>query len=491
MLIRNGLRSKTHVFMRHFVLFLLIVFSSPVFAGTPLVDRLGINVVGPTRQFAYTNKQAGTYYGEVNGQNSGGWQGWFINAEKIVDDYSLEADGKLVDRTAAISMVYPFQLIRSYPDSSEEFFTLLDSVNAFVVEFKPPKVGLPGPALVLQVSESYAEENSSERIALWRRRIAPKDNSIPSWIGLASINRTTRSTFVVVAAATKDEAVRLSERVADGLENFIASRKQRIENVLERSVVKSDNEEFNIALMWAKLSLDAMIMNQSQSGVPVKGIFAGLPWFNNYWGRDSFISLPGATFVTGDFTNARDILLSFARFQEKDSASTNYGRIPNIVTPTSIAYNTADGTPWFIRQMYDYVKYSGDMSILSTLFAVISRSIEGTIKYHTDSLHFLTHGDAETWMDAVGPNGPWSPRGNRACDIQALWYDQLLIGSFIADYLTEYHLAARWKSLADTVGKNFNTYFVDRQHNLVYDHLNSDGTPSRNFGQINSSALTC
>jgi hypothetical protein len=81
-------------------------------------------------------------------------------------------------------------------------------------------------------------------------------------------------------------------------------------------------------------------------------------------------------------------------------------------------------------------------------------------------------------MDAVGPNGPWSPRGNRACDVQALWYYQLLIGSFIADYLTEYHLAAAWRAIADSVEKHFNKYFVDKENKLVYDHLNSDGTPS-------------
>ena len=252
-----------------------------------------------------------------------------------------------------------------------------------------------------------------------------------------------------------------------------------MERLLRESYIKTNDEDLDIALMWAKLSLNALIMNQSQSGIPVKGIFAGLPWFNNYWGRDSFISLPGATFVTGDFSDARKILLSFARFQEKDSSSTNYGRIPNIVTPTSVAYNTADGTPWFVKQMYDYIKCSNDTALIRELFPVVKRSIEGTIRYHTDSLGFLTHGDAESWMDAVGPNGPWSPRGNRACDVQALWYYQLLIGSFEAEYLNKNSLAKKWKSLADAVEKNFNTYFVDRENKLVYDHLNADGSPSR------------
>lgn len=108
-------------------------------AGTPLVDKIGISVVGTARQFAYTNKQAGTYYGEVNAQNSGGWQGWFVNAQKILNDYAVELNGKAIDRTAASTTVLPYQLKRKYPDGTEERFTFLDSVNALLVEFTFPK----------------------------------------------------------------------------------------------------------------------------------------------------------------------------------------------------------------------------------------------------------------------------------------------------------------------------------------------------------------
>ncbi|HTR80331.1 MAG TPA: amylo-alpha-1,6-glucosidase [Bacteroidota bacterium] len=452
-------------------------FHFSLFADPPLVDQIGIHVVGQSRQFAYTNKQAGTYYGEVNAQNSGGWQGWYVNAEKIVNDYLLTVDHKTLDRSAATTIVLPYQLVRKYPDGGDERFTFLDSVNAFIVELNFD--GSHRFALSLQTATSFAQQEPSESgTTFWKKSNALEDPSVPSWIGLSSAGSGPRSTFVVAAGSSSKEVSEILMNIRQHVGSLIAARRQRMENLLEASAVHSDNEEFNVALMWAKLSLDALIMNQSQSGVPVKGIFAGLPWFDNYWGRDSFISLPGATFVTGDFADARQILLSFARFQQTDSTSANYGRIPNIVTPHSIAYNTADGTPWFIKQLFDYVKYSGDTEILTELFPVVERSIEGTIKFHTDSLFFLTHGDGETWMDAVGPDGPWSPRGNRACDIQALWYNQLLIGSFIADYLTEYHLAARWKAMADSVEKNFNRYFVDRKNGLVYDHLQTDGAPS-------------
>ena len=459
------------------VLISMAVLTSTLFAGTTLVDKLGINISGTTRQFAYTNKQAGTYYGEVSAQNSGGWQGWFVNAQKILDDYTLELDGTPLDRATASTTVLPYQLVRKYPDGTEERFTFLDSVNAFVVEytFKKEKI----PAITLRAADGFEREQSSTpAITFWQMRTPPVERAIPRWIALSSKRISSRILFIIAAASSQSEVHNLILNISKNWEKMIIARKERMERLLQQSYLKTNDDELDAALMWAKLSLDALIMNQSQSGIPVKGIFAGLPWFDNYWGRDSFISLPGATFVTGDFSDAREILISFARFQEKDSSSTNYGRIPNIVTPTSVAYNTADGTPWFVKQMYDYVKISDDTALIRELFPVVKRSIEGTVRYHTDSLGFLIHGDAESWMDAVGPNGPWSPRGNRACDVQALWYYQLLIGSFEAEYLGRHALAGRWKTLAERVEKNFNLYFVDRENKVVYDHLNADGLPS-------------
>ena len=463
-----------------FSFLLFAVLNNVVAAGTPLVDEIGITVTGPSRQFAYTNKQAGTYYGEVNAQNAGGWQGWFVNQQKILNDYAVELNGTLLDRTAATTTVFPYQLVRKYTDGTEERFTFLDSVNALLVECSYHGIQKGKPSVEISPAPGFEKEDTpASGIAFWEKKSETAGNAVPTWIALGAKHGQSHVLFVVAAASSQDEVRRLCALVLRNAAKLVAARKQRMEKILQESYLKTNDAELDRAVMWAKLSLDALIMNQSQSGVPVKGIFAGLPWFNDYWGRDSFIALPGATFVTGNFADARNILLSFARFQEKDSANPNYGRIPNIVTTTSIAYNTADGTPWFIKQMYDYVKYSNDTALIRELFPVVKRSIEGTVKYHTDTLGFLTHGDAESWMDAVGPDGPWSPRGNRACEIQALWYYQLLIGSFEAEYLTEYHLAGKWKSLADKVEKNFNIYFVDREHNLVYDHLNADGTPSR------------
>ncbi len=471
------------------ILLVLFIFSFTTHAQTAdgsFIDQLGIHVTGQGRLFAYSNKQAGTFYGEVNAQNSPGWRGWFINTQNLLRDYELRIGGKLLDRAQATTIVFPHELVRTYPNGIEETFTLLDSINAFVVSVKLPASDHEAVTLSLLYAadtistapEAHQSQDEFNEDGFSFTSLKTQNSTIPSWIAESSRQNGTAIVFAVAASSPQKEAKEVCTFVLKNSDGLIAARKARMEHLLRRSFVRTENSDFNKALAWAKLSMDALIMNQSQSGIPTKGIFAGLPWFNNYWGRDTFISLPGATYVTGNFGDARNILLSFARFQEKDSTITNYGRIPNIINPTSLAYNTADGTPRFVIELANYVRYSGDTAVFRTLWPVVERSIEGTLKYHTDSLFFLTHGDAETWMDAVGPNGPWSPRGNRACDIQALWLEQLLSGATIAQFLRHDEEAVQWKKIAAALEKNFDKYFINEKNGLVHDHLKADGTPS-------------
>jgi glycogen debranching enzyme len=54
----------------------------------------------------------------------------------------------------------------------------------------------------------------------------------------------------------------------------------------------------------------------------------------------------------------------------------------------------------------------------------VKRAVEGLLANNVDALGFITHDDADTWMDAKEKGlRAWSPRGNRAIDVQALWLD--------------------------------------------------------------------
>ena len=168
--------------------------------------------------------------------------------------------------------------------------------------------------------------------------------------------------------------------------------------------------------------------------------------------------------------------MNFAKFQNTDLDSKYYGRIPNRAQPTGIIYNTTDGTPRFVMEIMDYLRYSGDTAIISEIFPIIKRSIEGSLKFWVDDKGYLTHEDADTWMDAKREDGhPYSPRGNRANDIQSLWYQQLMASAWMAAFIGEGELELQWMELAEKVKKNFNSDFFSENEDYIADRLFPDG----------------
>lgn len=464
--------------------------------------ELEIDVADTSREIGFTNTQAGFYYTESNGWHRSSWQGWHISSVKVMADYRLDADGRPLDRsTSDYARVWPHEFTRSYHEGVQETFLFLDSLDGFIVSMENLRARSVGISLVFDLSADLqgAVEPGDDALifspfSTVMRRTRP---DVPGWIGITALGegvRVTDSTvrldghalrgqvrqavhdgragFIVVAGSTPEEARALLHRIKGHPDAARMARVTRMERLLNQSFLRTSDERFDKAFAWALLSMDALVMNQGR-----KGIFAGLPWFSNYWGRDTFISLPGATLVTGRFGEAKEILRSFAAWQNTDPLSPDDGRVPNIVTPTSIAFNTTDGTPWFVLGVYDYIRSSGDTAFAREIYPVIRRAADGPLRHRVDTRGLLTHADAETWMDAVGPDGPWSPRGNRANDIQALWYRQLSASSSLAALLGKSGDARRWGTAAEEALHAFRTMFIDMDSPRIYDHLNPDGTP--------------
>lgn len=482
---------------------LLLLIASPRLPGAqPAVtnlDSLGITVTGTSRPFVYTNGQTALLYGETGAANSTGWQGFNVFGHEVLDDYLLIVDGEVLRREDALTAtVYPDHLVREYPGGIVEQVRPPDSLAAvgLIVTSSRPITLRFVPLFADAGADDLVIEREAETLLIGRRRAPAGARSFPAWLavtgractadeadirdagrsGPATLSSGPGKTHILAFAAgeTRQGAKAEAEGFAGDPAGRFRVRRARMERLLTETAVRTGDPRFDRALAWAKLSLDALMMNQI-----ARGIFAGLPWFNNYWGRDTFISLPGACLVTGRFAEAKAILRSFASFQQRDPASPDEGRIPNIVTTTEKAYNTADGTPRFVITAREYVLRSGDTAFAREIYPVVRRSIEGTRRHHTDSLGFLTHGHAETWMDAVGPDGPWSPRGDRANDIQALWAGQLAAGAWFAGRAGDTASVAAWNALHTKVEENFRKHFLDREG--IADRLLPDGTRDRSL----------
>ncbi|MHB2150305.1 amylo-alpha-1,6-glucosidase [Calditrichota bacterium LG25] len=419
---------------------------------------------GSDRQFVFSNKTAGFFTGHTHRYNSTNFEGWTVNEVHLLKDYRLFQNGRELKRDRLRAFVLrPYGFERIYANGTVESFVPLDSVDALFIKIKADK----GDRLVLNLTD-YKEDVSAKT-----PEVVVKRRSFNGLQLKANYFKTSDGQHYFILRYGKFSADdSISAREIENFEKAAARRKERMEQLLQRYPFFVKNRQVMRALQWSLFSLDALVTRQKGAG-----IWAGLPWFNNYWGRDTFISFHGALLVSGQFETAKNILRNFARFQMKDENSQELGRIPNRITNNETIYNTADGTWWFIRAIYEYFLYTGDQSFLQEMFPFVRRAIDGAIAKRVDKLGFLTHGDAETWMDAVGSEGPWSPRGNRAVEIQALWYTALQIGARMAKNVEgEDSQGQKWLLLSRKVKDHFNRYYWNETRQALYDHLNADGS---------------
>jgi glycogen debranching enzyme len=286
--------------------------------------------------------------------------------------------------------------------------------------------------------------------------------------------------MVVAADSTAQAAAARARRLRDEAFDLAQARRARLEKLLEENLIRTGDERDDRALAWARISLDNLIMEQRGLG-----IYAGFYWFTTYWGRDTFITLPGACLVQGDFATAEAILRSFAAWQDRDPQSPREGRLPNFVTVEQVQFAGVDGTWWFVRALDELWRRSGDDAFAREMAPVVIRAAEGALCHAVNAEGFLTHGDGETWMDAGGEQHSYSPRGDRAVEVQALFHGGLLVAARLAASfgriegapagLSGEALAARYNEQAGKLAGAFTSRFW-RDGRLV-DHLNRDGTP--------------
>lgn len=451
------------------------------------IDALGVKVTPEeNREYSYTDKKSGYWYGTTHQETPEWWSGWNMAKKRILADYVIGIDDEAIGidhmlnrKEAGECVVFPDRIERHW-GHTKEIFRMFDNVPVLYVE-----VISSADSIMLTPDLGHIAEAKYSKDGLFltpneapdkRILIAPAGKTSFTVYGNGMKTGSDSEGFILTYG-TEDECLALAEKFRKEGRAMTRERRERINGLItEYNRVKTNLPSLDDALDWITITMDELITEQQG-----KGIYAGLPWFNEYWGRDMFISMPGACLVTGQFETAKQILKDFAELQDKDPESETYGRIPNRANLEGILYNTTDGTPRFVIQALEVAKYSGDIEFLHDLYPAIKTSINASIKNYTDKNGYLTHADADTWMDVKRNGIPGSPRGNRANDIQALWYAQLMAGSEIASLLDDTGSAEDWSGLATLLASNFERDYCSKDEALIYDHLNADGTPDKQF----------
>jgi len=437
-------------------------------------DAMAISVPpGRQAQFVVGDNVAGYFEGFTQGGDQGA--GYVIRNEPVYKGYSTSAR-RHNDRGRSKEQVLPYGHRATYRDGTSEEMALLSKQQAIAIRVSSPVMAhlsvmalLPptgaatrsGDVMVLAPApgKTYFTAIAADRPATFEE---------PGTVRSAQPARS--MTVVVAFAHTAEQAGQRAAALAST--DAIANEKRSRHQLLTKSTLTTSDAEYNKALNWAKAASRLFVVEEFGTG-----IWAGLPWFRDNWGRDTFIALPGTMLVSGQFADAKAVLSNFARYQNlKEPRDREYGRIPNrVAAGDNIIYNTVDGTPWMLREALEYIRYTGDREYAQQMYRLAVPYFEGAIANYMDQDGLLAHDSADTWMDArIENKQPWSARGPRAVEIQALWYTSLQTGAYLATQAGDSARAAQWSALAAHAKQSFLRLYWDGK--VMADRLREDGS---------------
>lgn len=263
--------------------------------------------------------------------------------------------------------------------------------------------------------------------------------------------------IVSIEEHSADEAAKLETRETDGRKRIVAAAPA--------------SDEFSRLLTAAA---DQFIVARGQQ----KSVIAGYPWFGD-WGRDTMISLPGLTLVTGRYDDARSILRGFA-------ANIDRGMLPNRFPDAGEKpeYNTVDATLWMFHAVFEFLRYTRDYEFVRTelyqpLTEILAWHERGTrygIGLDADGLlHAGESGVQLTWMDAKVGDWVVTPRMGKPVEIQALWYNALRVMERLAAGFADQEQARHYAALAERAQSRFQAVFWNEEAGCLYDVVTDSG----------------
>jgi predicted glycogen debranching enzyme len=192
-------------------------------------------------------------------------------------------------------------------------------------------------------------------------------------------------------------------------------------------------------------------------------VIAGYPWFG-WWGRDTFIAAPGLTLATGEPE-------TFLEIMDTMSKDLKGALFPNIGSGDYTNMTSIDAPLWFFWSLQNYIQYTGDKKTVKDRYLAKLRGIIEGFKEGTDyHIHILPsgllwggqEGIALTWMDAITPDGPVTPRIGCPVEVQALWYNALC-------FYHELSGEEEYLSLAAKVKESFDREFWSWEYGYLAD----------------------
>jgi predicted glycogen debranching enzyme len=203
-------------------------------------------------------------------------------------------------------------------------------------------------------------------------------------------------------------------------------------------------------------------------------IIAGFPWFGS-GGRETFISLPGITLTTGKLTIAREIIDTMVKGMKG-------GLFPCLDNSENPDFCSSDTALWFFWALQQYARYEKETDIWKkykkAIISILKTYRDGTsihIRMQEDGLIWAgENGKAFTWMNAMTSAGPVTPRKGMAVEVNALWYNAVLVSLEWAGKANDRNFLRDWDALPEMIREAFISRFWSPERSYLADIVDGD-----------------
>ena len=196
-------------------------------------------------------------------------------------------------------------------------------------------------------------------------------------------------------------------------------------------IIKTESNKIESDSIEKGLIMDSIDAIYSYSDFNKKEIYAGFPYFNEFWLRDALLILPSYLSI-GNYQFYRDIIT----------------KLINAIDQNGLA-NTINGSLYpkdviglLIIDIYEYYKYTADKSVLDLFHEKIEVVMNLINKWYENG--FIHDKGRETWMDSLDRE--------YSVEIQAIWINAL-------ECIHKMYKGDSVYRIAKTLRENLNTMF--------------------------------
>ncbi len=186
-------------------------------------------------------------------------------------------------------------------------------------------------------------------------------------------------------------------------EKMIEDKSMLLSKLFTSERIETPDKKLNAAFSWSSVNLVSLL----HTGTYDFGLFAGVPWFLRFWGRDTLWSVFGLVDV-GEFDAAKECILNIAHRYDKKIATV-------VDLEGNCEYYSDDTDPLFLLALDYYIKNTGDTDFEAEIKEVCD-SIRKNLK--TDEKGLVITNSKGSWMDSYDRYGT-------PIEVQSLWIDAL------------------------------------------------------------------